>query len=125
MTNKSNLSLSGAEGEKCLSKSDKSPHGKQYEYTTEKKGEVKTIRQIVIKGNGKIKPAVILTNDFDLPVESIVRKYAKRWLVEKGIVQQIDFFYLNSVYQSAIKARGTNLASLRFSLLCPNWASAE
>jgi len=71
-------------------------------YTTEKKGEVKTIRQIVITGNGKVKPAVILTNDFDLPVESIVRKYAKRWLVEKGIAQQIDFFHLNRVSSSMV-----------------------
>jgi len=71
-------------------------------YTNEKTGKAKTIRQVVITGNGKTKPAVILTNDFDLPVETIVRKYAKRWLVEKGIAQQIDFFHLNRVSSSMV-----------------------
>jgi hypothetical protein len=71
-------------------------------YTDSKTGETKTIRQIVITGNGKIKPAVMLTNDFDLPVEAIVRKYSRRWLVEKGIAQQIDFFHLNRVSSSMV-----------------------
>jgi len=71
-------------------------------YIDERTGKAKTVRQIIITGNGKIKPAVILTNDFDLPVEVIVRKYAKRWLVEKGIAQQIDFFHLNRVSSSMV-----------------------
>jgi hypothetical protein len=71
-------------------------------YTDEKTGKAKTIRQIVITGHGKTKPAVMLTNDFDLPVEAIVRKYCKRWLVEKGIAQQIDFFHLNRVSSSMV-----------------------
>jgi hypothetical protein len=71
-------------------------------YTDSKTGDVKTIRQIVITGNGKIKPAVMLTNDFDLPLEAIVRKYSRRWLVEKGIAQQIDFFHLNRVSSSMV-----------------------
>jgi len=60
------------------------------------------IRQITITGNGKIKPAVIITNDTDLPVEQIVRKYARRWLVEKTISEQIDFFHLNLVSSSMV-----------------------
>ncbi|MBU0743794.1 MAG: transposase, partial [Gammaproteobacteria bacterium] len=48
------------------------------------KGYGKKIRQIAITGTGRIKPALIITNDFDLPVEKIIRKYAKRWLIEKG-----------------------------------------
>jgi hypothetical protein len=71
-------------------------------YKDEKTGKAKTIRQIVITGNGKIKPAVILTNDFDLAVEAIVRKYARRWLVEKGIAEQIDFFHLNRLSSSMV-----------------------
>jgi len=60
------------------------------------------VRQIFIKGNGKIKPAVIITNDFDLSLEKIVRKYARRWIVEKLISEQIEFFHLNRVSSSMV-----------------------
>jgi len=43
------------------------------------KGYNDTIRQVNITGHGKIKPAIIITNDFDLPVEQIIRKYTRRW----------------------------------------------
>jgi hypothetical protein len=66
------------------------------------KGYEGTIRQISITGHGKIKPAIIITNDFDLLVEQVVRKYAKRWIVEKAISEQIDFFYLNLVSSSMV-----------------------
>ena len=66
-----------------------------YEDTTTLKDYDGTVRQIFIKGNGKIKPAIIITNDFDISLEDLVRKYAKRWLVEKGISEQIHFFHLN------------------------------
>jgi hypothetical protein len=71
-------------------------------YKDEKTGKSKIIRQIIITGHGKIKPAIILTNDFDLSVEAIVRKYCRRWLVEKGIAEQIDFFHLNRVSSSMV-----------------------
>jgi hypothetical protein len=71
-------------------------------YTDEKTGKAKTVRQIIITGHGKIKPAVIITNDFELAVQAIVRKYSRRWLVEKGIAQQIDFFHLNRVSSSMV-----------------------
>ncbi len=60
------------------------------------------VRQIVITGNGKIKPAIIITNDFDSSVESLVRKYARRCLVEKEISEQISFFHLNNVSSSMV-----------------------
>lgn len=68
----------------------------------DKTGKAKTVRQIVITGHGKEKPAVILTNDFDLTVETVVRKYSRRWLVEKGISGQIEFFHLNRVSSSMV-----------------------
>jgi len=71
-------------------------------YKDEKTGLPKTIRQIIITGHGKIKPAVMLTNDFDLPLETVIRKYCRRWLVEKGIAEQIDFFHLNRVSSSMV-----------------------
>lgn len=60
------------------------------------------IRQITITGNGKIKTAVIITNDIELTTEQIVRKYARRWLVEKAISEQIEFFHLNLVSSSMV-----------------------
>jgi len=52
------------------------------------------LRQVFIKGSG-IKPATIITNDFGLKAEEIIRRYAKRWLIETGISEQIHFFHLN------------------------------
>jgi hypothetical protein len=60
------------------------------------------VRQISITGNGKTKPAIIITNDFDLTVQETVRKYARRWLVEKAISEQIEFFHLNKVSSSMV-----------------------
>ena len=71
-------------------------------YKDEKTGKPKTIRQIIITGHGKIKPAIILTNDFELAASAIVRKYCRRWLVEKGIAEQINFFHLNRVSSSMV-----------------------
>ncbi len=66
------------------------------------KGYGKDIRQIAITGHGKIKPALLITNDFELPVEAAVRKYCRRWLVEKTISEQIEFFHLNRVSSSLV-----------------------
>jgi hypothetical protein len=75
---------------------------KIFEEEVRLKGYEGTIRQINIKGHGKIKPAIIITNDFDLKTEEIVRKYTKRWIVEKSISEQIDFFHLNNVSSSMV-----------------------
>lgn len=66
------------------------------------KGYDKKIRQIIITGHGKIKPAIIITNDFELKTQEVVRKYTKRWIVEKSISEQIDFFHLNNVSSSMV-----------------------
>lgn len=66
------------------------------------KGYGDDIRQINITGHGKIKPAIIITNDFDLPIEKVVRKYTKRWIVEKAIAEQVGFFHLNNVSSSMV-----------------------
>jgi len=65
-------------------------------------GYEEKIRQINITGHGKIKPAIIITNDFDMPIEYIVRKYTKRWIVEKAISEQISFFHLNNISSSMV-----------------------
>jgi len=73
-----------------------------HDHATTLKGYEGDVREIYITGNGKVKPAIIITNDFDLKVEEIVAKYARRWLVEKSISEQISFFHLNNVSSSMV-----------------------
>lgn len=65
-------------------------------------GAAKELRQVAITGNGKVKPALIITNDFEISKETVVRKYARRWLVEKEISEQIEFFHLNKLSSSMV-----------------------
>jgi hypothetical protein len=74
---------------------DKGRNVKVFEESATIKGYEGEIRQIYLTGNGKIKPAIIITNDFDTSVEDIIRKYSKRWLIEKEIAEHIDFFHFN------------------------------
>ncbi len=62
----------------------------------------KPIRQIAITGHGRIKPALIITNDTEIDIGSLIRKYSRRWLIEKGISEQIEFFHLNRVSSSMV-----------------------
>jgi hypothetical protein len=60
------------------------------------------VRQVSITGHGKIKPAIIITNDFIISTDCLIRKYAKRWLIEKEISEQISFYHLNNVSSSMV-----------------------
>lgn len=62
----------------------------------------KPIRQVAITGHGKTKPALLITNDFDISTSELIRKYSRRWLVEKEISEQIEFFHLNRVSSSIV-----------------------
>ena len=53
------------------------------------------IMQVFIAQPGKAKPAILITNDFKISLKDLVHKYGRRWLVEKGISEQIHFFHLN------------------------------
>jgi len=75
---------------------------KVYDHKTKLNGYDGEVREIYITGNGKIKPAIIILNDFSLKTEQVVHKYAKRWLVEKVISEQISFFHLNSLSSSMV-----------------------
>lgn len=57
------------------------------------------IRQIVILPPS-LEPVFILTNDFTSSIVTIVRKYARRWLVEQKISEQVHFFHLNQLSSS-------------------------
>lgn len=55
------------------------------------------IRQVVVRGNGREKPAFLITNDLEMPVELLVGNYARRWRVENGIAEAVKFFHLNAL----------------------------
>jgi hypothetical protein len=59
-------------------------------------------RQIAVSGNGHEKEAFILTNDRKRTASQIIRQYGKRWNVEKGISEQIEFFHLNKLSSSIV-----------------------
>ncbi|MDP8267298.1 MAG: transposase [Candidatus Tenebribacter davisii] len=75
---------------------------KGYNASKTMKNDLEYVRQVSITGHGKIKPALIITNDFEIPTNELVRKYSKRWIVEKGISEQIEFFHLNNVSSSMV-----------------------
>lgn len=55
------------------------------------------VRQIVVRENGHDKPAFLITNDLDAPLELLVANYARRWRVENGIAEAVKFFHLNAL----------------------------
>src|SRR3990167_4167210 len=60
------------------------------------------IREIILTEHGRQRPTFLITNDFDLDVKLVIRKYAKRWMVEKEIAEQIAFFHLNMPSSSIV-----------------------
>jgi len=55
------------------------------------------LRQVILRGNGREKPAFLISNDFDAPVEMLVGNYARRWRVENVIAEAVKFFNLNAL----------------------------
>ena len=55
------------------------------------------VRQVIVRGNGHEKPAFLISNDFESPVELLVSNYARRWRVENGIAEAVKFFHLNAL----------------------------
>ena len=72
---------------------------KCYEEEIQLKDYEGALRQIVILARDK-EPVFILTNDFSSTMNNIIRKYARRWLVEQEIAEQISFFHLNHLSSS-------------------------
>lgn len=75
----------------------KYPHPQVFESTITLSRYPEDLRQIVVRGNGHEKPAFVITNDFDKPVELVVGDYARRWRVENGIAEAVKFFHLNAL----------------------------
>ncbi len=61
-----------------------------------------TVRQVIITNHGRQEPAFLITNDFQLTQKLLVTKYARRWLVEQSISEQIHFFHLNLLSSSIV-----------------------
>jgi hypothetical protein len=59
-------------------------------------------RQVILTDHGRLQPTFLITNDFDIDVRDIVKKYARRWLVEQEIAEQIAFFNLNNPSSSIV-----------------------
>lgn len=61
-----------------------------------------SLRQLVVKNNGRNQPAFIVTNDFDVSISQAILKYARRWLVEQAISEQVEFYHLNRLNSSIV-----------------------
>jgi len=75
----------------------KYPNPEVHESTIALSGYAGTLRQVIVRGNGHEKPAFLITNDFETPVELLVGNYARRWRVENGIAEAVKFFHLNAL----------------------------
>ena len=80
----------------------KFPHPHVHESLISLRNYEGTVKQVIIKGNGREKPAFLITNDFDMPLELLVGTYARRWRVENGIAEAVKFFHLNSLSSSIL-----------------------
>ena len=60
------------------------------------------LRQITLLHGTRRRPSMLLTNDFDSSLSQILRRYARRWLVEKSISEQLAFFHLNRLSSSMV-----------------------
>ncbi len=80
------------------------PHAKRkyqnpqvYESMVEVTGYSGSLRQFVMRGNGHVRPAFLISNDMDSPLERIAGDYARRWRVENVISEAVKFFNLNAL----------------------------
>lgn len=75
----------------------KFPNPLVHESTISLSGYKGALRQVIVRGNGHEKPAFLISNDFDTPVELLVGNYARRWRVENVIAEAVKFFHLNAI----------------------------
>jgi transposase len=75
----------------------KYPNPLVYESVVEMDNYKGQLRQVIVRGNGREKPAFLITNDFEVPVELLVSNYSRRWRVENVIAEAVKFFNLNTL----------------------------
>ena len=73
-----------------------------HEQTVPLRGFAGDIRQITILRGTQRRPVLLITNDFDSSLSAILRRYARRWLVEHSIAEQLAFFHLNRLPSSMV-----------------------
>ncbi len=55
------------------------------------------IRQLVITELGHEEPTILLTNQLQTPLVTMITRYAQRMLIENGIADAINFFHLDAL----------------------------
>lgn len=55
------------------------------------------IREIIIRDHGRDQPTFVITNNFDMPLQTVVENYARRWRIENTLAELVKFFSLNSL----------------------------
>lgn len=75
----------------------KYPNPQVHESSLTLRGYDGELRQLIMRGNGREKPAFLITNDHDAPAAIVVGDYARRWRVENGIAEAVKFFNLNAL----------------------------
>ncbi len=60
------------------------------------------VRQFIITDHGRPQPTFMITNDFVSNRSTLIKKYARRWLVEQEIAELIKFFHLNQTSSSIV-----------------------
>lgn len=55
------------------------------------------LRQLFIEDLGHDEPTILLTNDTQKSLKTIVTRYARRMLIENGLADAVDFFHLDAL----------------------------
>jgi hypothetical protein len=58
---------------------------------------VHPFRQIIVKDHGREQPTFIISNNYQLKLETILEVYAKRWHIENKLAELVAFFNLNAL----------------------------
>ena len=55
------------------------------------------VRQVIFKDHGRKLPTFLITNNFDIELETLALLYANRWLIENKFSELVEFFNLNAL----------------------------
>ncbi|MGP8337202.1 MAG: transposase [Methanosarcinaceae archaeon] len=55
------------------------------------------VRQVIFKDHGRKLPTFLITNNFEIELETLALQYANRWLIENKFSELVDFFNLNAL----------------------------
>jgi hypothetical protein len=55
------------------------------------------VRQVIFKDHGRQLPTFLITNNFEIELETLALHYANRWLIENKFFELVDFFNLNAL----------------------------